>query len=248
MEAALLYAGPDAVLTGFESCRRHGLKNTPPDPRVHMLVPHRHRARCSEYVIVERTTRMPAPVTVDGVPLAPLARSVLDACRRLRTHEPVRALIAEAVQRRRLPPHWLVHELEAGSQRGTAVPREVLKDVLGGARSVAEIDAMRVWERTSLPRPVWNVPLRTASGEHIATPDAWFEVGLAWEIDSYEYHYQREDYARTIGRNARYAACGVTVLQTLPSRLRTEPDKVATELEAAHKAVARGPRPEVVMP
>jgi len=248
VEAALLYAGPDSVVTGLESCRRHGLRNTPSDPRVHVLVPHRHKARCSDYVIVERTTRMPPPVTVDGVPLAPLTRSVLDACRRLRTHDPIKALIAEAVQRRRLAPHHLVHELENGSRRGTAVAREVLNDVVGGARSVAEVDAMRVWERTNLPRPVWNVPLRTARGEHIAVPDAWLEVGLAWEIDSYEFHYQREDYANTLSRNARYAACGVTVLQTLPNRLRTEPDAVAAELKAAHRAAAARPRPDVVMP
>jgi hypothetical protein len=246
--AALLYAGPDAVVTGLESCRRHGLRNAPPDPQVHVLVPHRHKVGSSDYVVVERTTRLPAAVTVEDVPLAPLPKSVLDACRRLREHDPVRALIAEAVQRRRLTPNRLAHELETGSQRGTAVPREVLRDVLDGARSVAEIDAMRVWERTGLPRPVWNVPLRTVEGEHIATPDAWFEVGLAWEIDSYEYHYQREDYARTVARNARYAACGVTVLQTLPVRLRSEPDKVAAELAAAHTAAARGPAPEVAMP
>ena len=131
----------------------------------------------------------------------------------------------------------LSHELEVGSQRGSAVPREVLKDVMNGARSVAEADAMRVWERTGLPQPVWNVPLRDAEGVRIGTPDAWFaEVKLAWEIDSYEFHFEREDYANTINRNTRYVAAGVTVLQTLPTRLRSEPDAIAAELTAAYRA------------
>ncbi|MBB4904953.1 hypothetical protein [Actinophytocola algeriensis] len=74
-------------------------------------------------------------------------------------------------------------------------------------------------------------------GTYIGVPDAWFaEVGLAWEIDSYEFHFQRDDYADTISRNARYAAAGIVVLQTLPSRLRTEPANVARELTAAYEA------------
>jgi hypothetical protein len=243
--AALLYAGSGSVVTGLEACRRHGLRKVPDDHRVHLLVPHEHRAISCGHVVVERTKRMPGPVIREGVPLAPLTRSVLDACRRFRSHDPARALITEAIQRHRLSPQWLRHELEAGSRRGTAVPRAVLSDIATGARSVAEIDAIRVWERTDLPRPRWNVSLRNSHGQYVAVPDAWFEVGLAWEIDSYEFHFLREDYANTINRNARYAAAGVTVLQTLPSRLRSDPASVAAELIAAHQAAASRPRPEV---
>jgi hypothetical protein len=91
------------------------------------------------------------------------------------------------------------------------------------------------------------VSLRNTQGEHIAVPDAWFDVGLAWEIDSYEYHFKREDYAVTISRNARYAAAGVMVLQTLPNRLHKEPASVAAELVAAHQAAAKRPCPPVQM-
>ena len=104
---------------------------------------------------------------------------------------------------------------------------------------------MRVWARTGLPEPAWNVSMSTAQGEHIAIPDAWFDVGLAWEIDSFEYHFKREGYAATVSRNAKYAAAGVMVLQTLPSRLRGEPDSVAAELVAAYQAAEARPRPPV---
>ncbi len=237
VEAALLYGGEGALVTGLEACSRHGLKNLPDTFGVHLLVPPARKLHSSDYVVVERTGRLPEPVVRDEVPLAPLARSVLDACRKLRSHDPVRSLIADAVQRGRVPPETLVHELETGSQRGTAVPREVLKDIMSGARSVAEIDAMRVWERTGLPRPRWNVPLSDSDGNHIGTPDAWFpEANLAWEIDSYEFHFQRADYARTVSRNTRYAAAGIVVVQTLPARLRSDPAGVATELKAAYEA------------
>ncbi|WP_460406853.1 hypothetical protein [Actinophytocola sediminis] len=246
IEAALLYAGEQAMVTGIEACRQHGLKNLPDDTSVHLLLPADRKIISCDYAIIERTTRLPEPVARDGIPVAPLSRSVLDACRRLRAHEPVSAIIAEAVQRKRLHPDHLRDELEKGSQRGSSVPREVLRDIAAGARSVAEIDAMRIWARTGLTPLVWNYELFDASGAFIARPDAWCpEVGLAWEIDSYEFHFTKNEYARTIERNARYAANGIVVLQTLPRRLRTDPDAVAAELIAAHQAAARHPLPEV---
>jgi hypothetical protein len=237
VEAALLYAEPNALVSGLEACRWHGLRNLPKTDDVHLLLPEDRRLQSAGYVIVERTKRFPTPVVRDKVPLAPVARSVLDACRRLICHNPVRALITEAVQRGLVLPHQLIHELETGSQRGTAIPRAALRDVTRGARSVAEIDAMRVWERSGLPSPLWNVPVHDASGTYVGTPDAWFaDVRLAWEIDSYEFHFARADYADTINRNTRYAAAGIAVVQTLPTRLRTNPRAVATELTAAYRA------------
>lgn len=244
-EAALLFAGPGSMISGLDACRWHGMRNVPADHRIHVLVPHGRRAFSSRFAVVERTIRVPRPVLRDGAPLAPLTRAVLDACRRITEFAAVRALLTEAVQRHRVAPERLLSELDAGSQRGSAVPRVVLKDIVDGARSVAEIDAMRVWERTGLPRPVWNAVLRNSHGEYVATPDAWFEAGLAWEIDSYEFHFRRDDYARTVDRNARYAAAGVLVLQTLPNRLRSEPESVAVELIAAHRAARASPRPTV---
>ncbi|MFI7123910.1 hypothetical protein [Amycolatopsis sp. NPDC049868] len=188
-------------------------------------------------VTVERTTRMPRPVVVDGMPMAPLVRAVLDECRRFSARDPVRALLTEAVQRGRLNPEVLIRELEVGSDRGSALPREVLRDVLRGARSVAEVDAMAVWRRIGLPEPLWNHELRDASGRYIGTADGYFkEVRLAWEVDSYDFHFERKQYAGTLERNGRYAAEGILVLQTLPSRLRSEPGKVAAELVAAYHA------------
>ncbi|HEX6355277.1 hypothetical protein [Actinophytocola sp.] len=206
VEAALLYGGQDTLVTGLEACQRHGLRNLPDSYGIHLLVPAGRHLHSTGNVVVERTKRFPKPVVRDGVPLAPPVRAVIDACRRLTSRDPVQALITEAVQRGRVPPAWLSLELAAGSRRGTAVPRDVLRDVIVGARSDAEVDAIRVWERTGLPRPAWNVPLRDTSGTYLGTPDAWFaEVGLAWEIDSYEFHFEREAYANTVNRNARYA-------------------------------------------
>jgi hypothetical protein len=249
VEGALVYSGDQAVITGLESCRRQGLKrDARPGEPIHLLLPAHLKTTTSGYVLVERTRRMPVPVRADGLPLAPAVRSVLDECRRMRERQPIRALLAEVVQQLGVDPAELSAELENGSRRGTALPRDVLAEIARGARSAAEADAMALWRRTGLPEPVWNFEIHDARGRYIATPDAWFdEVALAWEIDSYEFHFGQAGYAATLARNNRYAAAGVALVQTLPSRLRSEPAAVADELVSAYRIAATRPRPPVIL-
>ncbi len=244
---ALLHAGPRAVVTGVEACRRHGLRprELPPDEDIHVLIPHEHKIRSAEFVTVERTHRLPEPRIRDSIPLAPLVRATTDTCRRLRTAEPVGRLLVESIQRGRCSPEALAHELDIGSKRGTAVPRRILaewKDLC----SVAEARA-KILSRSLMVRPShWNPEIRDSHGGYIGRPDAWWdEVALAWEIDSFDFHFYRDDYKRTVLRNTRYATAGITVVQTLPSQLLTDPAGVVAELNAAHLAASLRPRPPV---
>jgi hypothetical protein len=244
VEAALLHGGPDAVVTGVEAVRRHGLSRLPADSAIHLLVPDARHIRSSGFALVERTIHMPTPVGRDGVPLAPLDRAVLDAARRWRKIDRVRDLLAEAVQCGRCHPTELLDELNAGSRRGSALPRRVLGEIDSGVRSVAEAHGLRLWRKSGLPEAVWNQPVFDSGGQFIATPDAWCDdVALAWEIDSFEWHLDAKGYARTIARNTRYAGAGIVVVQTLPSRIRDDPRGVVTELRAAYAAAQARPRP-----
>lgn len=245
--AALTYGGPDAVITGGEACRAFGFRDVPDTGElVHLLVPHGRRLHNYDYVQVERTHRMPTVRRRGNLPLAEPTRAVLDATRRLTELRPARALLTEAVQRSFTTLELLNGELAKGSRRGSAVPRTVLMEMSVGTESVAEIDAARVWEKSGLPAPVWNRRLVMADGRFIAKPDAWFDaVGLAWEIDSLAFHLGAAGFDRTIARNGRYTAAGILVLQTLPSRLRSEPQRVIAELRAAYAAAAARPRPDV---
>ncbi|MQA15437.1 MAG: hypothetical protein GEV09_15075 [Pseudonocardiaceae bacterium] len=242
--AALAYAGSGAQLTGACAAMVYGLRRAGGDDRVHVLLPHSRRCRSVGWALVERTTRLPEPVVVRGLPAAPVVRAVMDRARRLRDAEAVQALLAEAVQRRFCTPAQLTVELDAGSTRGTALVRHELEHICGGARSVAEVRAKRLAQRSGLPEPLWNVPLFDDCGQLIGTPDAWWpEVGLAWEIDSLDFHLDPADYDRTLRRDARYAAAGIAFLPTLPSRLVTEFVAVVAELTAAYAAAARRPLP-----
>ncbi len=248
LRAALLYAGSDGRVTGLAAARCHGLHRIPNTDLVHVLVPGGRHPRSTGFVVIERTTRLPRPVFCNGVPCAPVTRAVLDGARRLRDTNQIRALLAEAVQQGHCAPEQLAAELDAGGQHGSACPRHVLVEVLDGVRSVAESHARRLARRSGLPAPCWNAEVLDGAGRRIATPDAWWaDVGLAWEIDSLDYHLAPEDYRRTVGRNARYAAHGIPFLQTVPVRLTTEPGKVLDELRSAHAAAAASPRPAVVI-
>lgn len=246
VEAALLHADSVGVVTGFEAARRYGLRNVPNDPRVHLLIPSEHHIRSAGFVIIERTKYLPAPQMVDDVPLAPPARAVLDGVRRIRELDPVRALLIETTQSGLVTQEELSSELESGSSRGTALPRAVLRELRADVRSVAEAVSIAVWKRAGLPAAERNIPIYDARGDYIGTPDVWCDdVGFGWEIDSYEHHFRRADYARTLERNNRYAAAGIIIVQTVPSKLRVSPTTVVAELRAAYEAAQRRPRPAV---
>ncbi len=240
LTAALLRAGPGCAVTGAEACRRHGL---PAHGReLHLLSPGSVRGTGS--LIIERTSPMPPSTDVGGFPVVSAARAVVDACRQLRSADEATALIAAAVQRGRCTLEDL-HAAARTNRFGTKLVRTVLAD-LGRAESVAERDAHRLSRRIRLTTPHWNVTVADADGSFIGKPDAWFDdVALAWEIDSRAFHHNPRDHERTLARNTRYAAAGILVVQTLPTRLRDHPDQVAHELRKAHRAAAARPRPPV---
>jgi hypothetical protein len=211
---------------------------------VHLLLPADRRRSGYGLAIVERTDRLPAPEP-GRWPLAPPERAVIDATRRMRERDVVRSIIAEVVQRGLRTPAQLGVELEAGGQRGTRLPREVLREVSDGIRSVAEAKARVLLQSSfALPPAVWNPEIVDAHGRFVAKPDAWFDdVAMAWEIDSHEWHLSPADHAATLARRSAMTAAGIIVLPTAPSRITREPATVLSELEQTHAHAAIRPRP-----
>jgi hypothetical protein len=244
--AALLHAGAGAVLTGLDALELHGMQRMPsPSGPVHVLIPGERRRGGSGLALVERTDRLP-PAAPGRWPLAPISRAALDAARRLTVRDEVRALLAEVVQRGRCTPAELNAELANGSGRGIRLPGEVLAEIGDGVRSVAEADAREIAQRSGLPAPMWNAKLYDRHGRFIAMPDAWFDaVGMAWEIDSREFHISPADYERTLERRSAMTAEGIIVLHSLPRKLRHRADAV-DELRRAYAGAMHRPRPEVL--
>lgn len=245
--AALLHAGEGALITGLDALELHGMNRMPhPSGPVHLLVPATSRRTGHGMSLLERTDRLPAAVS-GRWPLAPPARAVLDACRRLRRRDQVRATVAEVVQTGRCGVAVLATELAAGSQRGSALPRQVLAEVSAGARSAAEAAVVDLLRAARCPEPMRNAWLYRADGRFLACVDLWFaDVGLAWEIDSREFHLSPEDHERTLERHNALIAAGVPVLRSLPSHLTTRQAEVLARLREARAECARRPLPAVI--
>jgi hypothetical protein len=240
--AALLYAGPASVITGPAALSHHRIRG-PAAEQIDVLMPASRRRRDAQFVRLHRTTRLPERVWRFG-PLryALPARAVADAARDLESLRDVRAVVADAVQRRSCEIMQLHEELKAGPNVGSALLREALSDVADGIRSAAEGDLKDLLVKSGLPLPLFN-PMVYAAGTFVARPDAWWpEFGIAIEVDSREWHTSPEDHASTLARGRRMAAYQMIILRFTPKQISTAPAEVIADIRRTLDA-ARGRPP-----
>jgi len=243
--AALLYAGPESLMTGTAAVRRHHLR-APGADLVDVLIPWSQKRQSTAGVRVHRTRRMPPRWYVTGkIRFAEAPRAVADAARSMTRFDDVRAVVCEAVQRRACFVDGLVAELEAGPSAGSSLLRAALAEVADGVRSVAEADFRVLILRSDLPRPVFNARLIDVDGTLIAITDAWWqEAGVAAEIDSRAYHLAAADQDRTTGRHDKLTAHGILALHFSPRRVKDDPAGILREIrQAIGKGLERPPLP-----
>ncbi len=231
--AALRRAGPMSVLTSIAALGHHGVR-VPGSRYVTVLVPAAQRRRSEGFVRIWPTTRMPEFVFTDGaVRFAEAARAVADAARELGSFREVRAVAADAVQRRRCRIDQLAEELACGPVRRSAWLRRTLAEVADGVRSAAEADLRDLIRAHRLPPPLFNARLYVGP-EFLAVPDAWWpDQGVVVEVESREWHLSPEDWDRTLRRSTRMSALGINVMHFTPQRIRTEAAAVAAEIRSA---------------
>lgn len=230
---ATLHAGVGSVISGRAALARQGVR-VPQSDVVDVLIPHDRIRLSTGFVQVHRTKRMPAQVwRMDGLTWAPPARAMADATRGQTDLRAVRAVVADAVQRRKCTIEQLIVELRAGPNQGSASLRAALADVIAGADSVAEAEFIALIKASDLPEPIYNAKLYAGS-EFLAKPDAWWpSAGVAAEVDSREWHLSPAGWARTMTRHEKMSAHGILVLHFTPDRIRTAPREVVNSLKSA---------------
>lgn len=249
LAAALLYAGDDALVTGLAACRLHGIARVPDHDLVHVLVRHRTRRRSQGFVLTERTGRMPDDQReLEGVRCAPVARAVVDGARRLEDIDDVRALLADALQRRLTTVERLREETRECSSRGVALVRTVLTELEDGIRSAAEAWCREVVrEMVGFPAVEWNVDLELPDGTFVARADGFVaEVALVIEVQSFSHHADPDAYDATMRRHARMVAVGLVVVPVTPRQLQRDPEQVRRNLWAALEQARVRPRPDLI--
>jgi len=221
------------MITGSAAVLAHGIR-APQSEFVDVLVPLARQRRDAGFVRLHRTSRMPDRVYDFGpIRFALAPRAVADTVRGLTSLRDVRAIVADAVQRRRCDVHELVTELNAGPIPRSALFREALGDVVDGIRSTAEGDLKDLLAKSGLPTPLFNASIYDGD-TFVARPDAWWpQFGVAVEVDSHEWHLSPHDHTRTLERQRRMAKRGILMLPFTPRDIRTQPAKVLAAIRDA---------------
>ena len=231
--AALLCAGTSSVLTSTAALAHHGIR-VRETSTITLLVPARQARASRGYLRVWPTTRMPEFVFTDGaIRFADAARGVADAARELGSFREVRAVAADAVQRRRCRLDQLIGELAHAPMRQSAWLRQALAEVADGVRSAAEGDLRSLIRAAGFPPPMFNARLYIGP-DLLAVADAWWpDAGVAVEVESREWHLSPEDWERTMSRSRRMGAKGILLVQVSPHQVRTEVDRIVADIRDA---------------
>jgi len=235
--AATLYVRGQAQISGLAALVWHGFRHLPDDDRIHLLVPHRTQRSSHSFVRIQRTHRLdPQPHDATRYVVCSVARAVSDACRSMNDLQTVRAIVAEAVQRKRTTVAALEQELDLAVRSRTRLLRLALREVSTGLRSAPEIELKDLLKGSVVSTSiVWNPRLVTADGAALPSPDGWIgEAGIAIEVDSREYHLGPEPWQQTMRRHNALGAHGVLVLHFTPSEIRSRRRHVRGIIEQAY--------------
>ena len=245
--AALIYCREDSILTGAFSLKLQRVRDVPVTGAVETLVPIERRRQSVRFVVVERTQTLPDPVEIDGLLCAPLARSLVDHCRRMHDVDTVRAQVAHVVQSRRCSAAVIAEVISQSQRRGSAAIRMVMGEIIAGVRSVVEAKARALIRGAGLPEPEWNLDLLDQNGRFIAAPDGWYdELGIALEVNSRKWHLDPDSWEATQRRWALMARLGIIVIPITPERLEKDPAGVLRDIAEALISAAGRPRPRVI--
>ena len=234
------------VLSHHSALSVRGL--APEADRVHVSIDARRRAPArTRLVSVHRVTDL-AAVRVDGLPVSPLPRALVDGWgqahsgpRGSRYPAVARAAVITAVRERRVRVPVVHDELGRRPQLpARAALVELLGLVAGGSHSELEIwGTLHVLDVPGLPPCVRQHRVDLAHGP-VFLDAAWPEARLAVELDGAAFHGSAQARERDLRRDAALAARGWLVLRFSYRRLMREPTACRAEILAVHRARAVG--------
>ncbi|MGY0024050.1 hypothetical protein [Streptomyces sp. cg35] len=228
----------DAMVTGLAALTLHGFTSAPPLlslDHIDVLVPRTRRLRSTEFARLVRTTGMPTPLRVAGVPVAPVPRAVADAVAQLSDAGTVRRLLTEAVRGGHCEPASVVRELTQARLLTRPHVVDAVDSLLAEGRAIAEDRLFAMVREHGLPDPLWNVDLRLPGGPHLGGVDAyWPDQAVAVELDTRAPRQDEDamwsEYAR---KREHLERLGITVVHITPKKLRESLEQQAAVVRTA---------------
>jgi hypothetical protein len=256
LRAALLSAGPRAVLAGLTAARLDGFKgfddkislaNCP----IYILVPYGYKRRNPPLGLTVITHYSQLLADADVHPTRQptrtrIARSLIDAAAWMPTDRGAAAILAAGVQQglARAVDLQLVAD-RIGTLRRRKLIVETLDDVAGGSQALSELDFLRLVVRAfDLPEPSRQVARRDARGRRRWTDVMWDEYKIVVEIDGAQHTENPLQRWDDMERDIDLGLDGYLTLRFPGWLVRTNPEYVARRiLEALRKADYQGWRP-----
>jgi hypothetical protein len=133
--AALLYGGAGAQLADRTALATYGVRYLPAQTTVYLLIPAADRRMSRDSVTIRRTTRLPSPRLIEGLPFSPPARALADFATRIGDDRSAFAVIADAIQRRIAKANDVIEELTHVTGRGKALASRLGVRLTDGAHS-----------------------------------------------------------------------------------------------------------------
>jgi predicted transcriptional regulator of viral defense system len=225
LQAALLYAGPRAVLSHTTAAWWWQL--IPAEPaRIHVSSADRHRSLRN--VRVHRPRR-PQRVLHRGLPVTTVARTMLDLAAVLPFPQ-LRRAVAEAEYLRLLDLRKVEQILGRG-RPGSSALRRALEDFnpdLALTLSVLEERFIELCESNGIPLPEVNEKVQGFTVDAL-----WRERNLIVELDGHRAHATPTAIERDRHRELALRASGYRVLRYTWKQVTSQPDLVASDLRRA---------------
>ena len=232
--AAVLACGPEACLSYGDAAALHGLQR-PGGRLFHVSAPSAHKIpgiRC-------HTTRAPGRTVVEGIPVTPIERTVLDLAPRL-SQQRLRSVL-EALQRRDGLDYnrFTALLVTANGHKGTGKLRRALQVLTGEApwlQSNLERDFLELIRAAGLPEPSANVYV---DGELVDF--FWPAQNVIVETDSYLHHRGKRTFESDRRRDAKHTVAGRRTLRPTHERITRDARGLVSDLSALLGVAASGP-------
>jgi very-short-patch-repair endonuclease len=234
---AVIEAGPRAFLDGGSALIEAGLKGFVMDD-VRVSVPRGARIWRVRGVNIRQTRRWARTDMATGEPKR--ARTPVAAVRAAlwaRSNKEAAFILSMVVQQGMASAEELgVEMLRVRRDKRRAFIHGVILDLVGGVRSLGELDVARACRRRGLPEPSRQVLRRTKNGTHYLDVywDAW---GIVVEVDGIHHLKPDSVVSDALRQNALTIAADV-VLRLPLLGLRVAPDEFFAQIEEA--LVSRG--------
>jgi hypothetical protein len=232
LKAALLAAGPSAYVSHRSAAWLHGVVEAAP-AMPHISVPSDRRIAL-EGIRATRTRHPARPAYLQGLPCAPILRTIFD-CACLLSAAELDALIDTAVAQRRVR----LDELAAAASAARVYPGQAAvvrrleaRGVAGSPHpSVLESRMSRALSDHGIPAP--RAELRWGPGGRYRLDYAYPELRLVIEVNGWAFHSSPEQARHDATRRNALQAGGWTVLEFDWYQVTCESGRVAAAVAAA---------------